>query len=61
VFEPVLRALLEGWRNLGLSLVSLRDYAVALDVAHLPRRVVVEQAVPGAGRPVSAHGKEFLT
>jgi len=60
VFEPVLRALLEGWRNLGLPVVSLRDYAAALDLAHLPRRVVVEQPAPGRARPVSAHGKEFL-
>jgi len=59
MFEPVLRALLEGWRGLGLNLVSLRDYAAALDLAHLPRRVIVEQSVPGVWRPVSAHGKEF--
>lgn len=61
VYEPVLRALLEGWRSLGLDVVSLRDYAASLDLAHLPRRVIVEQPVPGSGRPASAHGKEFLT
>jgi peptidoglycan/xylan/chitin deacetylase (PgdA/CDA1 family) len=60
VFEPVLRALLEGWRSLGLDLVSLRDYAATLDLAHLPRRVIVDQPVPGSNRPVSAQGKEFL-
>jgi peptidoglycan/xylan/chitin deacetylase (PgdA/CDA1 family) len=61
LFEPVLRALLERWRGLGLSIVSLREYAAALDLAHLPRRVVVEQTVPGARGRVAAHGKEFLT
>lgn len=61
LFEPALRALLEGWRAIGLSLVSLRDYAAGLDLARLPRCVVVEQAVPGARGPLSAHGKEFLT
>jgi undecaprenyl phosphate-alpha-L-ara4FN deformylase len=60
-FEPVLRSLLSGWRDSGLSIVSLRDYAADLDLAHLPRRVVVEQAVPGRARgTVSAQGKEFL-
>jgi len=61
MFEPVLRALLESWRAIGLEIVSLRDYAAALDLAHLPRRVIVEQAVPGNRGMVSAHGKEFLT
>jgi undecaprenyl phosphate-alpha-L-ara4FN deformylase len=61
VFEPVLRALLAGWRDLGCSLVSLREYAAGLDLARLPRRVVVEQAVPGARGPICAQGKEFLT
>jgi peptidoglycan/xylan/chitin deacetylase (PgdA/CDA1 family) len=60
-FEPVLRALLSGWRDAGLSLLSLRDYAAGLDLGHLPRRVVVEQAVPGRWRgTVSAQGNEFL-
>lgn len=61
-FEPVLRALLSGWRDCGLSIVSLRDYAAGLDLAHLPRRVVIEQAAPGRMRGmVSVQGKEFLT
>ena len=60
LFEPALRALLEGWAGLGQQPVSLRDYAASLDLAHLPRRVVVEQALPGLPRPVSAGGKEFL-
>jgi peptidoglycan/xylan/chitin deacetylase (PgdA/CDA1 family) len=61
VFEPVLRALLAGWRDLGCSLVSLREYATGLDLARLPRRVVVEQPVPGARGLICAQGKEFLT
>jgi peptidoglycan/xylan/chitin deacetylase (PgdA/CDA1 family) len=61
MFEPVLRALLAGWRSLGFDIVSLRDYATALDLAHLPRRVIVEQPVPGMRGAVSAQGKEFLT
>jgi len=61
MFEPVLRVLLERWRSLGIALVSLREYAAALDLAHLPRRVIVEQPVPGAHGTVSAQGKEFLT
>ncbi len=61
MFEPVLRALLAGWRSLGLDIVSLRDYAAVLDLAHLPRRVIVEQPVPGMRGAASAQGKEFLT
>jgi hypothetical protein len=39
----------------------LRDYAAGLDLAHLPRRVIVEQAVPGRWHgTVSAQGNEFL-
>ena len=60
LYEPVLRALLEGWRALGQDPVSLREYAASLDLAHLPRRVIVEQDLPGVARGVSAGGKEFL-
>jgi undecaprenyl phosphate-alpha-L-ara4FN deformylase len=61
VLEPALRTLLAGWDDLGCSLVSLREYAAGLDLARLPRRVVVEQPVPGARGPICAQGKEFLT
>jgi len=61
MFEPVLRALLAGWRGLGLDIVSLREYAAGLDLAHLPRRVIVEQPLPGVRGTVSAQGKEFLS
>lgn len=60
MYEPVLRALLAGWRELGCDLVSLREYAAGLDLAHLPRRVVVERSMAGIRGTVSAHGKEFL-
>ena len=60
MFEPVLRALLAGWRGLGIDIVSLREYAAALDLAHLPRRVVVEQPVPGVRGTVASEGKVFL-
>ena len=60
VYEPVLRALLAGWRELDQQPVALRDYAAGLDLARLPRRVVVEQPMPGARRAVSSEGKEFL-
>lgn len=60
LYEPALRALLAGWRGLGLDIVSLREYAAGLDLAHLPRRVIVEQ--PAAGMPGAAacEGKLFL-
>jgi peptidoglycan/xylan/chitin deacetylase (PgdA/CDA1 family) len=61
VFEPVLRALLKGWHGLDQEPVSLREYAAGLDLAHLPRCVIVEQEIPGVSGRVSAQGKEFLT
>jgi peptidoglycan/xylan/chitin deacetylase (PgdA/CDA1 family) len=60
LFEPALRALLEGWRGLGHEPVSLREYATGLDLAHLPRCVIVEQAVTGLARTAATAGKEFL-
>jgi peptidoglycan/xylan/chitin deacetylase (PgdA/CDA1 family) len=59
LYEPVLRALLEGWRGLGLELVSLREYAIALDLAHLPRRTVLGQEILGPASPVAMEGKDF--
>jgi len=60
IYEPVLRALLEGWQALGHQPVALREYAAALDLAHLPRCVVVEQPAAGAMPAVSSQGGEFL-
>lgn len=59
-FEPVLRALLSGWKALGYELVALKDYAAALDVASLPRSVVDTLVLPGSSAPVSVQGREFL-
>jgi peptidoglycan/xylan/chitin deacetylase (PgdA/CDA1 family) len=62
IFEPALRALLAGWREMGCSLVALRDYAAGLNLASLPRRIVVDQPRPDGARGIlSAQGKEFLT
>jgi peptidoglycan/xylan/chitin deacetylase (PgdA/CDA1 family) len=61
VFAPVLRSLLAAWRALGFALVPLREYGADLDLAHLPRRVVVEQPVAGLRGAVACAGKEFLT
>jgi undecaprenyl phosphate-alpha-L-ara4FN deformylase len=59
-FAPVLGELLAGWRALGYQITSLQDYAAGLDLARLPRHVVVEGTIPGARGVVSAQGKEFL-
>lgn len=58
MFAPALRALLAGWRSLGYELVSLQDYAAGLDLARLPRHVVVQKT--SSNGTVSAQGKEFL-
>jgi peptidoglycan/xylan/chitin deacetylase (PgdA/CDA1 family) len=60
-FAPVLRALLAAWRGLGHEPVSLREYAAGLDLSRLPRRVIVDQPVPGMAGIASAEGKEFLS
>jgi undecaprenyl phosphate-alpha-L-ara4FN deformylase len=61
MFEPAMRALLGGWRDMGYSLVSLHDYAAKLSLASLPRRMVIEQPQPdGTHGPLSSEGDEFL-
>jgi peptidoglycan/xylan/chitin deacetylase (PgdA/CDA1 family) len=60
VFAPALTALLAGWQALGYRVVSLREYAAGLDLAHLPRRNVVLQSSEGTGAPVATEGEEFL-
>lgn len=57
-YAPVLGELLAGWRAQGYDLVSLRDYAAGLDLAHLPRHVIAGQAETGAEFCVQGH--EFL-
>ena len=61
LFAPQLGALLAGWRALGYQLVSLRDYAAELDLAHLPRRVVGASAATDLPGAAATEGKEFLT
>jgi peptidoglycan/xylan/chitin deacetylase (PgdA/CDA1 family) len=60
VFAPALTALLAGWQALGYRVVSLREYAAGLNLAHLPRRNVVLQSGAGTGAPVATEGEEFL-
>lgn len=60
VHAPLLRSLLTGWRALGIQVVPLRDYASALELSRLPRRVVGERAPSGAHGAVAIEGREFL-
>lgn len=60
IYEPVLRALLEGWQALGHQPVALREYAQALDLAHLPRRAVLGQEILRPASEVATEGKDFL-
>ncbi|HEY7657591.1 MAG TPA: 4-deoxy-4-formamido-L-arabinose-phosphoundecaprenol deformylase [Burkholderiales bacterium] len=60
VFAPALRALIAGWQALGYQVVALRDYAVGLDLARLPRRSVALPAPGAAADSVAAEGEEFL-
>ncbi len=57
-YAPVLTELLAGWRAQGYDLVSLRDYAAGLDLAHLPRHVIVGQT--GTAGTFCTQGHEFL-
>jgi peptidoglycan/xylan/chitin deacetylase (PgdA/CDA1 family) len=54
-FLELFTELLDGWRSLGFRIVSLRDYAAALDLARLPHHVVVTGAPGGA----ALQGKAF--
>ena len=58
---PVLEEALTGWRAQGYTLVSLGGYADGLDLAHLPRHVVADGAIPGRSGTVALQGKEFLS
>lgn len=57
---PVFDALLAGWRARGIEPVALRDYAADLDLARLPRHVVVHSAIPGRSGELACQGEEFL-
>jgi peptidoglycan/xylan/chitin deacetylase (PgdA/CDA1 family) len=57
---PVLEQLLRGWKDMGLSLVSLGDYFEALPNKNLPRHEVVTGAMPGRSGTLCLQGAEFL-
>lgn len=59
-YAPALKALLAGWRALGLQGVPLRDYASGLELSRLPRRAVDEIVPAGARGAIAVEGKEFL-
>ncbi len=53
--------LLAGLREQGHEPVALAAYADGIDVAHLPRHVVVPGTIDGRRAPLALQGKEFLT
>jgi peptidoglycan/xylan/chitin deacetylase (PgdA/CDA1 family) len=61
VFAPAMRALLAGWRAMGYTPVSLREYADGLDLSRLPRRITAVGSIAGARGPMALQGKEFLS
>lgn len=57
---PVFDQLLSGWRAQGYALGTLRDLADGLDLARLPRHIVVDGQVPGRAGSLALQGREFL-
>ncbi|MHB9117583.1 MAG: 4-deoxy-4-formamido-L-arabinose-phosphoundecaprenol deformylase [Burkholderiales bacterium] len=57
---PSFDRLLAGWKEQGYELVSLHDYAGALDTASLPRHEVIMGEIPGRSGTLALQGKEFL-
>jgi peptidoglycan/xylan/chitin deacetylase (PgdA/CDA1 family) len=57
---PVFERLLEGWRNAGVELVSLRGYCESLEYQSLPRHNVAVGEVPGRSGTLAVQGKPFL-
>ena len=55
----VFEALLAGWRAQGYRLVSLREFAAALDLTRLPHHEVVGGTVPGRSGTLAVQGKEI--
>jgi peptidoglycan/xylan/chitin deacetylase (PgdA/CDA1 family) len=55
----VFEALLAGWRAQGYRLVSLREYAGALEFDKLPRHEVASGTVPGRSGTLAVQGKEI--
>ncbi len=58
---PAFETLLAGWRAQGYTLAALRDYADGLDLARLPRHIVLQGQIAGRAGTVALQGKEFLT
>jgi peptidoglycan/xylan/chitin deacetylase (PgdA/CDA1 family) len=57
---PVFEQLLQGWKDMGVKLVSLADYFEGLPNKNLPRHEVVTGEVPGRSGTVALQGSEFL-
>ena len=57
---PVFERLLNGWRDAGFELVSLRDYFAALEPRLLPRHTVIVDAASGRTGNLAVQGGEFL-
>jgi peptidoglycan/xylan/chitin deacetylase (PgdA/CDA1 family) len=57
---PVFEKLLAGWRAQGNTLLALRDYAEGLDLARLPRHIVLDGEISGRAGTVALQGREFL-
>lgn len=55
------RQLLDGWREQGYEVASIRSLASALVVAKLPRHEIVTGMVPGRKASVLLQGDEFLS
>ncbi|UCD68766.1 MAG: 4-deoxy-4-formamido-L-arabinose-phosphoundecaprenol deformylase [Betaproteobacteria bacterium] len=53
--------LLNGWRQQGYEIVSLRDYMLSIDTRELPYHEVITGTVPGRPSTVELQGKEFLS
>jgi undecaprenyl phosphate-alpha-L-ara4FN deformylase len=57
---PVFEQLLEGWKDQGYELVSLRDYFDGLEMKSLPRHTVAPGTIPGRSGTLALQGPVFL-
>jgi hypothetical protein len=57
---PVFEQLLEGWKDQGYELVSLRDYFDGLEIKSLPRHIVAPAAIRGRSGTLALQGPVFL-
>jgi len=58
---PIFEQLLQGWREQGYELVSMRQYLHALDVGALPRQEVVMREVEGRVGKLSVASSDAVT